>query len=113
MRAQPRPASQCWVLIDRDAVPAELDDRVTSLALLSLLPQEVERLLECTVLSVEFSDEERALARALIIGSPLPVVARELGISPRSVHRRIARLRERMGAPSTESLVATLVRMGF
>lgn len=41
------------------------------------------------------------------------VIARQLGISPRSVHRRTARLRDSLGVGSTAELAAELSRRGF
>lgn len=105
--------TQCWVMLDRRAVPANLTARVTSLAVLSLLPHEVGRLLDCTAPDDRLTEEERALATALVAGQPLPAIARQMGVSTRSVHRRIAQLRDRLSAQSTEHLAATLVRMGF
>lgn len=106
-------AGQCWVVLEREGVPDEWLHRVSSLAVLRLVPHEIARLLDCASSGEALSAQDRELADALLAGRSVPAIARSLGISPRSVQRRIARLRDRLSVTSTEQLVAALVRMGL
>lgn len=110
-------AGRCLVLLDPDLLPEAWSDRISPLAVVPLMPQEVARLLDHAGGEAgsedRFSTDDRRLAEALVAGKAVPVIARAMCVTPRSVQRRIARLRNQLSVSSTEELVATLVRMGF
>ena len=105
-----RPA--VWVLMDASEVPEDWRDRARPLWLVPMLASEAGRLLRER--STEpLNQEDPEFLRQVAQGVPAPVMARRLGLSTRSVHRRLARLRNEMGLDSTAELSATLARRGF
>lgn len=101
-----------WLLIDAPQVPEEWRDRARPLWLVPLLAGEAGQVLRnrsTEPLNQEDPDFLRQVAR----GAPAPVMARRLGLSTRSVHRRLARLRTELGLRSTAELSAELARRGF
>jgi DNA-binding NarL/FixJ family response regulator len=74
-----------------------------------LLPEEAARFFA----DQEASSEDDELLRLLARGLPTNGIARSLGLSRRTVERRIADLRERYGQPTTAALSSFLSRRGF
>ena len=99
-----------WLLIDPEAVPERIRDRVIPLAAVVLTPQELSALeIEPSLLD----PADRQLAELLTAGHTIRVIATELGVASRSVERRLARMRERLGVDSTAALIAELARRGL
>ena len=101
-----------WLILDPERVPDAWKDRAQPMALVALLPSEAEQILE------EGSAEPAAahdpdFLRLVARGEAPGTIARRLSISTRSVHRRLARLRESVGASSSAELAAELSRRGF
>ena len=102
-----------WLILDPDLVPPEWKDRVRHMAWVPLLPEEAERILENGSTAPQLAASDPAFLRLVARGSAPGVIGRRLGISTRSVHRRLARLRDELGTRSSAELTAELSRRGF
>ncbi len=103
--------SEVWVFIAGE-VPSRWLDRARPGSLVALLPEEADALLGHDDTET-IDDHDRELAHLLARGLTVPAIARQLGVSPRSVDRRLASLRERLGVGSTPELALALARRGF
>jgi DNA-binding NarL/FixJ family response regulator len=102
-----------WLLVPEDALPDRWAMRAIRLSLVRLLPEESEQLLEQGVTSPALSAEEEGLARLVALGMGAPDIAEALHMTPRSVYRRLARMRKRFGARNSTELAAMLAKQGF
>ena len=107
------PPEAVWVLVPEDALPERWVQRALPLALVRLLPEESEQLLDRGMASPAMSIEEEDLARLVASGMGAPDIARRLHMTPRSVYRRLARMRKRFGARNSTELAAMLAKQGF
>lgn len=78
-----------------------------------LLPDEAADVLIAGRAAPEVDAEEAGLLSLVAEGLSNAAIARELGISPRSVQRRLARLQDRLGVTSKSELAVSLARQGF
>lgn len=103
-----------WLFIRGDAVPEKWRDRAISVSLVPLMPGELDDLAPPNG-SNGFAPDPGDVELYMLIarGLPAPEIARELGIATRSVHRRLARLRERLDVQTTAQLAAAFARRGF
>ena len=111
--AAPRSGRRVWVLVSDEDVPDRWRDRAVPLSLIPLLPEEADGILRTGWTDALASPEDEAVARLAARGASANEIARELHMTPRSVYRRLARLRERLGARSSAELVARLAEHGF
>ena len=93
-------------------VPERWRERARSASLIPLLPEEAESVM-ATATSTPPDAEGDALMRLAARGLPAPSIARIAGVSIRTVHRRLARLREQLEVDTTAELAAELSRRGF
>ena len=107
------PQDAVWILVPEDALPERWARRALPLSLVRLLPDEAEGLFETGTAAPAISPEEEDLARLVAAGMGAPEIARELHMTPRSVYRRLARLRKRVGARNGTELAAILAKKGF
>lgn len=109
-REEPIPG---WLILDPDLVPPEWKDRARHLAWVPLLPQEAQQILEKGSAEPHLVASDPDFLRLVARGAAPGVIGRRLGISTRSVHRRLARLRDELGTGSSAELAAELSRRGF
>jgi DNA-binding NarL/FixJ family response regulator len=102
-----------WFLLPPEKVPERWRGRILDVALVALLPEEARTVLNGKVPHPEISLEDEPLARLVAQGLTVAAISHRLGVSDRSAHRRIARLRDRLGARSTAELAVELARHGF
>ena len=102
-----------WFFVDPSAVPERWRDRAIAVALVPLLPNEVDQILGGDRAVPQISSEDEQLAALVARGMSVPEIAAELGFVPRTVERRLARLREELGVASTGELATYLSRRGF
>ena len=107
------PGRRVWVLVSDEDVPDRWRDRAVPLSLIPLLPEEADGILRTGWTDALASPEDEAVARLAARGASANEIARELHMTPRSVYRRLARLRDRLGARSSAELVARLAEHGF
>ena len=106
-------AQPTWLLLAGDDVPERWRERATAATLVPLLPHEADVLLAGRQPVPEIAAEDEAIARLVARGAAPAAIATELRLSERTVHRRLARLRRRLGMQSTEDLAEHLRRSGF
>lgn len=102
-----------WLFLEPDAVPESWRARAVYVALVPLLPEEAAQVLADEPARDRSKPEDRDLMRLLAAGTSAAGIARKIGIPVRSVHRRIARLRQAFEVDATAELVARLARAGF
>ncbi len=112
-----RPASdavgKAWLLMSPEAVPERWKSRQVPLMLVPLLPAEADEVLREGSAAAGMSAEEEAVAVRVAKGMSATEIARELHMTPRSVYRRLARLRAKLGAGNLAELAARLSAAGF
>ena len=102
-----------WVILEPEQVPERWQDRARLMAWVPLLPDEADELLSNGVASPSPTVTDPDFLKLVARGEAPGKIARRLAISTRSVHRRLARLRESVGVTSTAELAAELSRRGF
>lgn len=90
-------------------VPAQLADRSVPLAAIWVGPGEITAF-GATGAAAGLHYDDSRLAELVVTGLSANAIADELHVSPRTVQRRLARLRARVGARSHGELVAMLAR---
>lgn len=84
-----------------------------TLVVVPLLSAEAQQLFAGDEVRPEVDQDDELLISLLAAGEPPTVIARELGITPRSVYRRLAGLRDRFGLASTRELARYFALRGF
>jgi len=102
-----------WVLLDPASVPERWAERVVPMAMVPLTADEAQLLLSGEPVRQDGLMQDADLMRLVARGLSAEVVARRLGLAPRSVYRRLARLREAFGVQTTAQLTTELARRGF
>lgn len=100
-----------WVFLHPDSLPPRWNSRATPAYFVPLLPDEAPLILRAG--ETQSDDKEEALLRLAARGETGIAIANALGISHRSVQRRLRRIRERCGVSSKAELAAYLARRGF
>ncbi len=113
IQPSPAPAYAGWFFLRPDAVPPEFKERAETVLMLPLLPDEARAVLGGTGGPSLLESQDEGLARLVARGMPTNRIATELRLHPRTVQRRVARLRERFGSRSTAELATQLARSGF
>ncbi|MCA1708080.1 MAG: helix-turn-helix transcriptional regulator [Actinobacteria bacterium] len=104
---------QGWFFFHPSAVPERWRERAVEVLLVPLLPEEVEQVFDGVRAVPQISSEDERLAELVAQGISVPEIAAELDLAPRTVERRLARLREKLGVTTTAELGAFLSRRGF
>ena len=102
-----------WLILDPDVVPPEWQERARVMAWVPLLPDEAEQILQKGSTAPQLAASDPDFLRLVARGEAPGSIGRRLGISTRSVHRRLARLRDQLGSRSSAELAAELSRRGF
>ncbi len=102
-----------WVFLKPSAVPERWAERAVPMVMIPLTADESQSLLDETPIRQDPLAQDADLMRLVARGLSAEVIARRLGIAPRSVYRRLARLRDAFGAASTVELATELARRGF
>ena len=100
------------MLLDPDAVPASWRHRAVPVSLVLLSARDVHALGEAAPRPTLDAGESQ-LAGLLVAGASAGRMARVLGVSQRTVYRRLADLRRRMGVSSTKQLTRELAAAGM
>ena len=110
-----RDAPGGWVFVrDRDAeLPEAWRERVVQVWLVPLTPDETRTLMEESTLRSQLSSDDAEIATLLATGLSATAIASRTGKSLRTVHRRLAGLRELLQTTSTAELAVLLARRGF
>jgi DNA-binding NarL/FixJ family response regulator len=99
-----------WLLLRPHLVPEQWAARAVEMRGVWLGPEEMSGLLGPAEPEHRLTPEERELVPLVAAGLTRGAIADRLHVSPRTVQRRIARLRSRVGAGTHAELVAVLAR---
>lgn len=113
LSSDPAQPSRALLFLALDDVPDRWKSRVQTVALVPLLPDEAAQVLRAGYAEARVHPDDEDLARLLSAGASVERIANELGVTVRSVYRRLARLRTMFEVSSTAELTAALTRMGF
>lgn len=105
--------SPAWLLLPPEAVPEPWLSRSREVRLVPLLPEEAVGMLRGGGAPSELTGDELPLARLLARGLSAAAISKELGLSVRTVERRLAHLRDRFGVRSTAELATLFSERGF
>lgn len=102
-----------WLFLSPDAVPREWQHRAVPVSLVPLFPEEAVEILGGRGASPRIEEADLSLVQLVVRGRSAMEIARQLGVAPRTVYRRVARLRREFGVASTAELAAALAKRGF
>lgn len=103
-----------WLFLSPDAVPERWRDRTRPAVYVPLLPDEARQLLSAEApVTPSLSPRDERVARLAAAGRTSASIARELGVSRRTVDRRLAVLRDRLGVTSSVELAVRLSARGL
>ena len=102
-----------WVILSPKSVPEQWRSRGIPMVLVPMLPAEAAQLLSNAPVEHGIASAQVPLVRLLARGLTTAQIARELGISPRTVQRHVARLSDQFGATTIQQLATELARRGF
>lgn len=94
-------------------VPERWKERARPAHFIPLLPSESSPVLSAAGRAGLVEPEDDVLLRLAARGAAARVIARTANLSIRTVHRRLARLRDQFGVESSAELAAELSRRGF
>lgn len=106
-------ATAGWLFVQADRLPERWRQRARPAMYVPLLSAEIEELFSGHLSGPALSQPEQDLAKLLAQGRSASAIARRLGVSHRTVERRLAALRDRLGTGSTAELALALARNGF
>ena len=104
---------RAWVLLATDAVPERWRVRAVAVSLVPLVGDEAADLLGGATVRPQLEPLDERLLGLLAGGETVAGIAVEVGVSQRTVERRLATLRRRLGAESTGALALLAARQGF
>ena len=102
-----------FLFLDTGTVPERWADRAISGTLVPLTSAEARQVLAEGRVEPDELSGDSDLVRLVARGLSAEIIARRLGLAPRSVYRRLARLREALEVGSTAELAAELARRGY
>lgn len=102
-----------WMFLAEDAVPERWRSRAQRVWFVPLLPEEAAHLLTAGETTPDVDPEDERIARLIAEGLSIDAISTRLDMSARSVHRRVARLRQRFDVASNRELATALARRGF
>lgn len=102
-----------WVILSPDAVPDAWQPRAIPMVLVPLTPAEASNFLSDAPVEQDVAPADLPLIRLVARGHSAGEISRELGVSPRTVNRHIARLRDDFAVTTIQELATELARRGF
>ena len=102
-----------FLFMDPASIPSRWADRAVPVVMIPLTSDESAQLLSDEPIQADELGQDADLMRLVARGLSAEVIASRLGLAPRSVYRRLARLRDAFGAESTAELATELARRGF
>ena len=102
-----------WVILSPDSVPEHWRSRAIPMLLVPMLPAEAAQALSNAPVEDGMTAGQLPLVRLLARGLSAAETARELGVSPRTVQRHVARLSDQFGVATIQQLATELARHGF
>jgi DNA-binding CsgD family transcriptional regulator len=102
-----------WLFLSPEALPDVWRSRAQPAVFVPLMPAEARQLLAGEAAEPTLSARDEKVARLAARGRTADAIARELGISRRTVDRRLALLREQFGVSSSVELGVCLSALGL
>ena len=102
-----------WVILSPDAVPERWRSRAIPMVLVPLVPAEATQLLSDATVEHHIPAVHIPLVRLVARGLSAVEIAREIGVSPRTVQRHVARLSQDFGVATIQQLATELAKRGF
>ena len=101
------------MILSPDAIPDAWRSRAIPLLLVPLTPAEAGQLLSDAPVQQDIAPADQPLIHLIARGHSAGEIARALDFSPRTVNRRVARLREEFEVSTIQELATVLARQGF
>jgi DNA-binding NarL/FixJ family response regulator len=101
------------VILSQGEIPDAWTSRAIPLWLVPLTPAEARDLLSDAPVEQDIAGTDLSIVRLVARGLSAAEVSREVGVSLRTVHRRVARLRDEFGVETIQGLATELARRGF
>ena len=102
-----------FLFMDPESIPSRWAERAVPVVMIPLTSDESAQLLSDEPIQSDELGQDADLVRLVARGLSAEVIANRLGLAPRSVYRRLARLRDAFGAGSTAELATELAARGF
>jgi DNA-binding CsgD family transcriptional regulator len=106
-------SAETWLLIESDDVPEQWSRRSMRITVIRLAPDEARRVLSNDHAAPLVGPEHEELANLVAAGLSVSEMSRQLHLTPRSIYRRLARLRSLFGVATLNELAAKLSRLGY
>jgi DNA-binding NarL/FixJ family response regulator len=105
-------AAAGWLFLPQNAVPERWRERGVAVVMVPLLPSEARSLLTEGATAQELPGDAELLG-LVAAGCTRAAIARKLGVSLRTVQRRLADVQRRTGTASLPELAVLLAKQGF
>ena len=102
-----------WVILSPDALPDAWQERAIPMVLVPQSKTETSELLSGAPVAQEIAAADLPLVHLVARGRSTAEISRALHISPRTVNRHVARLKDEFGVSSVQELATELARRGF
>ncbi len=102
-----------WVILSASVVPDAWRSRTLPMVLVPLMPSEAARLLSDAPVEQHIAPADLPLVHLVARGHSTGEISRALDVSPRTVNRHVARLRDEFGVATIQELATELARRGF
>ena len=106
-------SSETWLLIESDDVPEQWSRRSMRITVIRLAPDEARRVLSNDHAAPLVGPDHEELAHLVASGLSVSEMSRQLHLTPRSIYRRLARLRAVFGVATLNELATKLSRLGY
>lgn len=102
-----------WVILTPGSLPETWGSRAIPMVLVPLTPAEADQLLSTTPVEQAIAPGDLPLVRLVARGHSAAEIARALDVSPRTIHRRVARVADDFAVSTIQELATELARRGF
>jgi DNA-binding CsgD family transcriptional regulator len=102
-----------WVILSPGALPDAWRSRAIPMVLVPMTPTEASQLLSDAPVEQHIAPADLPLVHLVARGQGTREISRALGVSPRTVNRHVARLRDEFGVSTIQELATELARRGF
>ena len=106
-------SAETWLLIESDDVPEQWSRRSMRITVIRLAPDEAKRVLSNDHAGPMIGPDHEELAHLVASGLSVSEMSQQLHLTPRSVYRRLARLRSVFGVATLNELATKLSRLGY
>jgi DNA-binding NarL/FixJ family response regulator len=106
-------SAETWLLIESDDVPEQWSRRSMRITVIRLAPDEAKRVLSNDHAGPMIGPDHEELAHLVASGLSVSEMSQQLHLTPRSIYRRLARLRSVFGVATLNELATKLSRLGY